>query len=72
MVRKIETSRRDEPEPDGPRAMTALVVLREKVINPLLAASRHPESQTKPFHAEPVCSTGDGRIRIDNFFHLFQ
>jgi len=31
MVRKIGTSRRYEPEPDGLRAMTALVVLREKV-----------------------------------------
>jgi hypothetical protein len=40
MVRKIGTSRRYEPEPDGLRAMTALVVLREKVIKPLLAASQ--------------------------------
>ena len=34
--------------------MTALVVLREKVIRPLLAASRQPESQTKPNHPTPV------------------
>jgi hypothetical protein len=54
MVRKIGTSRRYEPEPDGLRAMTALVVLREKVIRPLLAASRQPESQTKPNHPTPV------------------
>jgi DNA-binding transcriptional ArsR family regulator len=39
MVRKIGSSRRYEPVPEGLRAMTALVVLREKVIRPLLAAS---------------------------------
>ena len=54
MVRKIGTSRRYEPEPDGLRAMTALVVLREKVIRPLLAASQRSESQTKPNHPTPV------------------
>jgi len=54
MVRKIGTSRRYEPEPDGLRAMTALVVLREKVIRPLLAASQRPESQIKPNHPTPV------------------
>ena len=55
MVRKIGTSRRYEPEPDGLRAMTALVVLREKVIRPLLAASRQPEeSHAKPNHPTPV------------------
>ena len=54
MVRKIGTSRRYEPLPEGLRAMMALVVLREKVIRPLLAASQQPESQTKPNHPTPV------------------
>jgi hypothetical protein len=54
MVRKIGTSRRYEPEPDGLRAMTALVVLREKVLRPLFAASQRPESQTKPNHPTPI------------------
>ena len=54
MVRKIGTSRRYEAEPDGLRAMTALVVLREKVIRPLLAASQQPEPQTKPNHPTSV------------------
>ena len=54
MVRKIATSRRYEPEPDGLRAMTALVVLREKVIRTLLAASQRPESSAKPNHPTPV------------------
>jgi hypothetical protein len=38
-VRKIGASRRYEPLHQGLRALTALVVLREKVIRPLLAAS---------------------------------
>ena len=54
MVRKIGTSRRYEPEPAGLRAMAALVVLREKVIRPLLAASQRPEPQIKPNHPTPV------------------
>jgi hypothetical protein len=54
MLRKIGTSRRYETQPTGLRAMTALVVLREKVIQPLLAASQRPESQTKPNHPTPV------------------
>ena len=39
MVRRIGPSRRYEPLPEGLRAMTALVVIREKVLKPLLAAS---------------------------------
>jgi hypothetical protein len=54
MVRKIGTSRRYEPEPDGLRAMTALLILREKVIKPLLAAKQQPEPQTKPNHPTPL------------------
>src|SRR4051812_5673622 len=47
MVQKIEKSRRYEPLPEGLRAITALIVLREKVIRPLLAASSRPEPQFK-------------------------
>ena len=54
LLRKIGNSRRYEPEPVGLRAMTALVVLREKVIKPLLAASHRPEPQTKPNHPTPI------------------
>ena len=54
LVRKIGTSRRYEAEPAVLRAITALVVLREKVIKPLLAASQQPDSQTKPNHPTPV------------------
>jgi hypothetical protein len=54
MVRKIGTSRRYEPISEGLRAITALVVLREKVIRPLLAASQRPESKTNLNHPTPV------------------
>jgi hypothetical protein len=54
MMRKIGSSRRYETDADGLRAMTALVVLREKVIKPLLAASQRPDSQTKLNHPTPL------------------
>ncbi|MCX6034345.1 MAG: hypothetical protein NTV38_05125, partial [Chloroflexi bacterium] len=39
LLRKIENSRRYEPVPEGLREMTALFVLREKVIKPVLAGA---------------------------------
>ena len=45
-VRRITKTRRYEPSPEGRKAMVALVVLREKVIRPLLAAAK----QTMPSH----------------------
>lgn len=45
-VRRITKTRRYEPIPEGLKAMVAMVVLREKVIKPLLAAAK----QTKPSH----------------------
>jgi hypothetical protein len=50
MVRKIEKSRRYEVSPAGLRSLTALLVLREKIIRPLLAASGQPDppSQANP------------------------
>jgi hypothetical protein len=39
MVCKIGSSRRYEPLPEALRGMTALLVMREKVIKPLLAPS---------------------------------
>lgn len=54
MVRKIGSSRRYEPVPEGLRAMTALVVIREKVIKPMLAASRRPEPPSQLNHPTPV------------------
>lgn len=36
-VEKIDSSHRYRPYPEGIRAMTALVVLRDKILKPLLA-----------------------------------
>jgi hypothetical protein len=43
MVQKIGKSRRYEAPSAGLRTLTALLVLREKVIKPLLAASGQPD-----------------------------
>jgi hypothetical protein len=48
IVRKIEKSRRYELAPEGLRALTALLVLRDKVIRPLLAASSQPPPPSQP------------------------
>ena len=56
-VRKIEHSHRYEPLAHGLRAMTALIVLRDKVIKPLLAASSHPQHQPCPSHRRPSIDT---------------
>jgi len=54
MVLKIGALRRYEPLPAGLRALTALVVLREKVIRPLLAASTRPELHSKLSNPTPI------------------
>jgi hypothetical protein len=48
LVRKIKRTRRYEATADGVRALTALVVLRDKVIKPLLAAACQPKRQGRP------------------------
>jgi hypothetical protein len=48
IVRKIEKSRRYELLPEGVRVLTALLVLRDKVIRPLLAASGQPDPPLQP------------------------
>jgi hypothetical protein len=83
IVRKIGGSRRYEPLPEGLRAVIALVVLRETVIRPLLAASTRPETHSKlsnppPIdqhyekpqsrHAQPLYGTWCGRLRIHSYF----
>ena len=87
MLRKIGTSRRYESVPEGLRAIAALLVLREKVIRPLLAASQRPEPTSTPNHptpvdhhyehSEPACETclprwGWSHKDRQSFFHLFQ
>jgi hypothetical protein len=47
LVQKAGNSSRYEPIPEGLRAMVALVVLRDNVIRPLLAASGKPIPRPK-------------------------
>jgi hypothetical protein len=54
MVHKIGKSHRYETVPEGIRSLTALLVLREKIIRPLLAASGQPEPTAKPAHPTPI------------------
>jgi hypothetical protein len=54
MVRKIGKSRRYETVAEGLRSLTALLVLREKIIRPLLAASGQPEPRGKPANPAPI------------------
>jgi hypothetical protein len=65
MVRKIGASGRNEPLPEGLRAIAALVVLREEVIRPLLAASTRPEPHSKL--SNPMSSD-----RIDQHYENFR
>ena len=53
MVRKITKSRRYEVVPEGLRSLTALLLLREKVILPLLAASA-PSDLPPQLNAPPI------------------
>ena len=83
MVRRISNTRKYEPTCTGLKAMTALLVLREKVIKPLRAASIEtkpapwsPESkQPRPplrdhpcGHAGRFSGTGFRCLNIDNSF----
>ena len=54
MVRKIGSSRRYEPVPTGLPALTALVVMREKVIQPLLAARSQLAPLSTLKHPTPI------------------
>jgi hypothetical protein len=54
MLQKIGASRRYEPLQKGLRALTALVVLREQVIRPLLAASTGSKTDSKLLNPAPI------------------
>ena len=48
LVRKIDNSRRYEPVPEGLQTMAALLILREKVLKPILAGAGKPRCGRKP------------------------
>ncbi len=50
LVRKMDKSRRYEAVPEGLQAMAAWLVLREKVIKPVLAGAGKPRRGPKPKH----------------------
>jgi hypothetical protein len=53
-VHPVGTSRRYETVPEGLQAMAALLVLREKVIKPVLAGAGKPKCGPKPKHQDPI------------------
>ena len=60
LVRKVPKSRRYEPTPEGLRAMAALVVLRDKVIKPLLANRGRLRAGSKPRNRGPLDDLYEG------------
>ena len=50
LVRKIDDSRRYEPFPESLQNMAALLILREKVLKPVLAGAGKPRLGRKPKH----------------------
>jgi hypothetical protein len=54
IVRRISHTRRYEPVPTGLRAMTALLVLRNKAIKPLLAAAQSPRPTRGTHNPKPI------------------
>jgi hypothetical protein len=62
MVQRLGHSRRYEPVPQGLKALTALVVLRHKVIEPLLAAA----TQTRP------ARSGQNPTRLDQYYETLR
>jgi hypothetical protein len=55
LLHKIGNSRRYEAIPEGLRAITALLVLREKVIKPVLAGAGKPKPGPKPKDQTLIC-----------------
>jgi hypothetical protein len=69
LVRKLGSSRRYESVPTGLQAMTALLILREKVIKPVLAGAGKPKLGRTPKQPDPI-DTQYEIIRAD-LRHLF-
>lgn len=71
LVRKIERSRRYETVPEGLQAMAALLVLREKVIKPVLAGASKPRRGRKPKDQSPLDAHYETiQFQMRNLFQL--
>ena len=86
IVRRIASTRRYEPLPSGLRAITALLVLRNKAIKPLLAAAQEIAPNNGGQNPRAIDryyldlqramqgvfhELGDRSLMIDNFFSGF-
>jgi hypothetical protein len=70
IVRRIGQTRRYEPLPTGLRAMTALLVLRNKAIKPLLAAAQHRRRTRGAQNPRPLDGHYDAiRVAMRGVFH---
>ena len=54
LIGKVASSRRYQAPPEGLRTIAALVVLRDKVIKPMLAGTAKPKMGRKPKTWSPI------------------
>ena len=71
VIRRVGKSRRYEIVPEGLRAVTALLVLREKVIKPVLAGAGKPRQGRKPKNQSPIDAHYEAiQSQMRNLFQL--
>jgi len=71
LVRKMDKSRRYEAVPEGLQAMAAWLVLREKVIKPVLAGAGKPRRGSKPKHQSLIDAHYEAiQIAMSNLFQV--
>jgi hypothetical protein len=77
MVQRVRKTQKYEPTSTGLKATTALLVLRDKVIKPLLDAStetypahgaQNPRNLDRHYEARRLSGAGRGCVNIDNYF----
>jgi hypothetical protein len=72
LITKLGTARRYQPSPQATRTITALLVLRDQVITPILAGVRSPRNGRKPAHWNTIDRTYETiRVHMQTLFdHL--
>jgi len=65
LIQRLPAARRYEATPAGLRSMAGLIVLREKVLKPLLAGAVRPAPQTKSTDASPALDRHYDRLRTE-------